>query len=203
MRLIDAEQFGVISLQGKSEDFIDGVKFMLDKIDEAPTVDGIPRCSTCQYWNDNLKYCTRNSQFMYSDDYCSDHIKIDESKYKWLYRLEAVDPKNGLWYNEKCELVWGIGKLPDCKTKDLPMDYDERYHKDGKNWYSSCSRKEDLSHWYSLQDALDLIANGFVFTRYLATEYVEYEQETTFIKETALAREVLDITDIWEDNKNG
>ena len=45
MRLIDAEQFGVISLQGKSEDFIEGVKFMLDKIDEAPTVDNIPRCS--------------------------------------------------------------------------------------------------------------------------------------------------------------
>ena len=133
-----------------------------------------------------------------------DYFKLTEHKEaKWLYRLEAVDPKNGLWYNEKCDLVWGIGKLPECKTKDLPMDYDERYHKDGKNWHSSCSRKEDLSHWYSLQDALDLIANGFVFTRYLATEYVEYEQETTFIKETALAREVLDITDIWEDNKNG
>ena len=77
------------------------------------------------------------------------------------------------------------------------MGYDERYHKDGKNWFSSCSNREDLSHWYSLQDALDLIANGFVFTRYLATEYVEYPNETTFIKETALKREVLDIKDIF------
>lgn len=116
---------------------------------------------------------------------------------KWLYRLEAVSPENGLWYNRDNKLVWGIGKLPNCQTKDLPMDYDERYHKDGRNWYSSCSRKEDLAHWYSLQDALDLIANGFVFTRYLATEYEEYELETTFIKETALAREVIDIKEIW------
>jgi hypothetical protein len=116
---------------------------------------------------------------------------------KWLYRLEAVNPKNGLWYNEDNELVWGIGKLANCKTKDLPMGYDERYHKDGRYWYSSCSRKEDLSHWYSLQDAIDLINNGFVFTRYLATEYVEYESETTFIKETSLEREVLNIEDIW------
>ena len=38
MRLIDADQFGVISLQGKSEDFIEGVMFMFDKIHEAPTV---------------------------------------------------------------------------------------------------------------------------------------------------------------------
>jgi hypothetical protein len=116
---------------------------------------------------------------------------------KWLYRLEAKDPNNGLWYNQKNELVWGIGKLENCKTKDLPMGYDERYHKDGRNWYSSCSHKEDLAHWYSLEDALELIKNGFVFTRYTATEYVEYENETTFIKETSFDREVLNIEDIW------
>ena len=116
---------------------------------------------------------------------------------KWLYRLESTDPNKGLWYNEKNELVWNIGELENCQTKNLPMDYDERYHKDGRNWHSACTRREDLSHWYSLEDANTLIANGFVFTRYLATEYVEYELETTFIKETALAREVLDINEIF------
>ena len=116
---------------------------------------------------------------------------------KWLYRLESKSKENGLWYNSKNELVWGISKLPNCKTKDLPMDYDERYHKDGRKWFSSCSRKEDLMHWYSVQDALDLIANGFVFTRYLATEYVEYELETTFIKETCLSREEISIEELF------
>ena len=119
------------------------------------------------------------------------------NKPKWLYRLESISPDNGLWYNAHGKLVWGIGNLPNCTTKDLPMDYDERYHKDGRLWFSSCSRREDLAHWYSLQDALDLISNGFVFTRYLATEYVEYEAETTFIKETSLCREVIDITTIF------
>lgn len=118
-------------------------------------------------------------------------------KAKWLYRLESKSPENGLWYNEYNQLVWGIGKLPNCKTKDLPMGYDERYHKDGRNWFSSCSCKEDLMHWYSVQDALDLIENGFVFTRYLATEYVEYESETTFIKETSLAREEISIEELF------
>ena len=123
-------------------------------------------------------------------------------KPKWLYRLESTDPKKGLWYNQKNELVWTIGELADCKTKDLPMDYDERYHKDGRNWFSSCSRKEDLTHWYSLKDANDLIAKGFVFTRYLATEYVEYPLETTFIKETSLKREVLDINSLFSEVQN-
>lgn len=117
---------------------------------------------------------------------------------KWLYRLESTDPNNGLWYNDDSKYIFGIGKLPECKTKDLPMGYDKRYHKDGRDWYSSCSRKEDLMHWYSLKDAVDLIESGFVFTRYLATEYVEYEMETTFIKETCLKREVIDIRDLFE-----
>ena len=118
---------------------------------------------------------------------------------KWVYRLEAVSPKNGLWYNEKGEMVWDIGKIEGCKTKDLPMDYDKRYHMYGWNWHSACSRIEDLAHWYSLEDALELIANGFVFTKYLATQYYEWEFETTFMKETCLKREILDIKEIWGD----
>ena len=117
---------------------------------------------------------------------------------KWLYRLESISPQNGLWYNANNELVWGIGKIPNCQTKDLPMGYDERYHKDGKCWFSSCSNIEDLAHWYSLEDAINLINDGFVFTKYLAVDYVEYENETTFLKETALERIVLDIKDIWK-----
>lgn len=116
---------------------------------------------------------------------------------KWLYRLESTTPDNGLWYNENSELVWGIGKLQNCKTKDLPMGYDARYHKDGKNWFSSCSNKEDLTHWYSVQDAIDLVENGFVFAKYLATEYVEYEFETTFLKESCLDREEIDVRELF------
>lgn len=118
---------------------------------------------------------------------------------KWLYRLESKTPDKGLWYNTNNKFVWNIGELPNCQTKNLPMDYDVRYHKDNRNWFSSCSKKEDLTHWYSLQDALDLIANGFVFTRYLATEYEEYELETCFIKETCLDREELDIKDLFKE----
>lgn len=116
---------------------------------------------------------------------------------KWLYRLESKSSDKGLWYNSKNEYVWNIGELENCKTKDLPMGYDERYHKDGKCWFSSCSKKEDLLHWYSLADTLTLIKNGFVFTRYLATEYVEYENETTFIKETCLQREEISIEELF------
>ena len=115
---------------------------------------------------------------------------------KWIYRLESKDDGNGLWYNSHGEYVFGIGETPNCTTKDLPMGHDERYVLDGKKWFSACSRKEDLLHWYSLENALDLIERGFVFTRYLAVDYHEYDVETTFLKETALKREEIDITEI-------
>ena len=117
---------------------------------------------------------------------------------KWLYRLESTDPEHGLWYRADGSWVWDLGTLPECKTKDLAMNYDERYRKDGRNWFSSCSNIEDLSHWYSLDDALELISRGYRFSKYLATEYVEYPLETTFIKETCLAREDIDIQSVFE-----
>ena len=98
---------------------------------------------------------------------------------KWLFRLEFKDSSCGLWYDGTGKWCFesGIGSISGCKTKTLPMDYDARYKQDGRDWFSSCSRKEDLMHWYSLEDAKELISKGFVFTRYLATEYHEYDQQ--------------------------
>lgn len=117
---------------------------------------------------------------------------------KWLYRLEAEDPNNGLWYNSDNEYVWGC---KDCKgeAKNLPMGYDERYHIDGKNWFSSCSNVEDLLHWYSKEDAEYLLSHGFVFTKYLALDYHEFELETVFLKETAEKREVIDFLSLFKE----
>jgi len=124
---------------------------------------------------------------------------------KWLYRLEFKDDSCGLWYNGKGGWCFedGIGALDDtCKTKTLPMDYDERYKQDGRDWFSSCSNKEDLLHWYSVKDAKTLLENGFVFTRYLATEYHEYDLETVFIKETSLYREEIDFFQLMAEYNN-
>lgn len=119
---------------------------------------------------------------------------------KWLYRLESTTTENGLWYNDKGEYVWGC-KGCSGDTKYYPMGYDERYRADGKSWYSSCSNKEDLLHWFSLEDFNYLIENGFVFLRYLATDYTEYPKETVFIKETALKREEIDINSLFGNER--
>lgn len=40
---------------------------------------------------------------------------------------------------------------------------------------------------------------GFVFTRYLAHDYHEFELETVFLKETAEKREVIDFLSLFKE----
>jgi len=116
---------------------------------------------------------------------------------KWLYRLESSDPKKGLWYNEAGNFVFNINDIENCVTRELPMGYDERYQQDGKQWFSSCTKLEDLTHWYSVENAKDLLANGFKFYKYLATDYHEYEKETVFLKDTHVTRIELEFEEVF------
>ena len=122
-------------------------------------------------------------------------------KPKWVYRFESTDPTNGLWYDNKGNFCFdkGIGSLDDsCKTKELPMGYDERYRQDGRMWFSSCTNQEDLTHWFSKEDARKLQEKGFKFYKYLATEYHEYPMETVFIKDTCIDRVEIDIDEFFK-----
>ena len=118
---------------------------------------------------------------------------------KWLYRMEAKEAQNGLWYNASGEFVFGIGELENCPTQELEMGYDERYQQGGKDWFSACTEASDLRHWYSVENAKDLLENGFVFTKYLAVDYVEYEKETVFLKETALDRVEITLEEVYKN----
>ncbi len=50
MRLIDADAFEVVSLEGVTEEFAEGAKYVLELLDKAPTVDAVPvvRCFECK-----------------------------------------------------------------------------------------------------------------------------------------------------------
>jgi len=116
---------------------------------------------------------------------------------KWLYRLESTDENQGLWYNSRGEFFLTLAELENCESWKMPMDYDWRYKQDGKDWFSSCTNTEDLTYWYSVQNAIDLIERGFRFYKYLATDYIEYDKETMFLKETCLDRVTLTVEEVF------
>lgn len=69
MRLIDADAFAVFRFTRKSEDFADGVMYVLDKIDEASTIEAEP--VRHGYWDmisDNQFWCTEcGNEFFLGD----------------------------------------------------------------------------------------------------------------------------------------
>ena len=111
-------------------------------------------------------------------------------KPRWFYRIEAISPDKGLWYNDHTDWVFdeGIALTKNSSSIELPMDYDPRYRKDGRLWHSACEDKEKMKYWFDPVDAHYLLSNGYRLYRYLATEYHIYENEVCFIKATALKR---------------
>lgn len=179
-------------------DDIEGIIPEIKEVKDSKMIDAIASSLTC----DSAEKCLNTFGVRLSDALAWLERQRSKMPPKWLYRLEYKDDSCGLWYDGNGNWCFnnGIGALGDsCITKNLPMDYDERYKQDGRSWFSSCSNKEDLLHWYSMEDAKTLLNNGFVFTRYLATEYHEYEKETVFIKETALFREEIDFFELKFD----
>lgn len=112
----------------------------------------------------------------------------------WLYRFEAVNPSDGFWYNDFNEWVFddNLYLFEDSPLIHAPMGYDPRYHKDSKTWYSSVPTKEKMRQWFRYEDMERFIRNGYVLYSYLAREYIHYESETCFVKDTAIDRRLLD-----------
>ena len=54
-RYIDTEKFDCVVLEGKSLEFIEGVEFVLDKIDNTPTADVVDREQYNELYEENLK----------------------------------------------------------------------------------------------------------------------------------------------------
>lgn len=63
MRLIDAD---------KLKDIISDT-WILDRIDEQPTVDAVPvvRCRNCKWWNSTDGVCRQNIDFWLPSSFCS------------------------------------------------------------------------------------------------------------------------------------
>lgn len=123
-----------------------------------------------------------------------------EKQPKWLYRLESIDENKGLWYTPNGEFVLTLKNVPGNETWKLPMGYDPRYKANDRDWFSACTNISDLTHWFSIEDVNYLLECGFRLTKWLATEYTEYEKETVFIKESCLDMKELTVENVFGKN---
>lgn len=68
----DAIDYRNDRLHDKSEEFLNGVIYMAQRIEEAPSID-IVRCQDCKYWVYHFNGCSRNpcTEPWYATDGCT------------------------------------------------------------------------------------------------------------------------------------
>ena len=103
-----------------------------------------------------------------------------------------------MWYDNEANFNPTIHTLcPNSIAKDFPMGVCEDHRRDGKKWYSAGKSKENMHHWFSKEDAENLVANGFVLFEYTVEEHFEKEHEILFTRESVIKTNVIDIKEIW------
>ena len=68
----DAIDYRKDKMHDKSSDFVDGVIYMAQRIEDAPSID-IVRCQDCKYWVYHFNGCSRNpcTEPWYATDFCN------------------------------------------------------------------------------------------------------------------------------------
>lgn len=118
-----------------------------------------------------------------------------------IYRIEHPTDKDGMWYNIKGEPKKQIHKLcPNGVAKDFPMPFNELHKKDGLNWCSAGGSVEQMNHWFSAEDAKNLLDNGYKLYELRVSEIQDLEKEVLFCREHIISTKEIELTEVWNIN---
>lgn len=109
----------------------------------------------------------------------------------WLYRFEHIDPTKGAWYNKNGNYCC---THPILKQLDMPYEPDVY-----KGIYkSACKDGKDLTYWIPEEAAKEMLAQGYICTKYLSTDYFFRDHgEVCFNKTNYLRKEVVSLTELY------
>lgn len=113
-----------------------------------------------------------------------------------LYRIQS--PKGqSLWYDIDGNWDPVIMTLTEGISRNLPMEFDTRYHTDGKNWFCACENKDSFQQWFSALDVTELIQMGYELLKLEVAEFVIEPYQALFTKEGVLSQSTLKIGDLF------
>ena len=114
------------------------------------------------------------------------------------YRIENQTAKHGIWRN--FDGTWNpiFSKLSDGQCKSLPMEDSDLYRVNGKQWFSSAPSKETLKHWFSKQDAIELIDLGYrVYEFELRDAKKVNDFEFIFTRDNIISQREIDYREVY------
>lgn len=99
-----------------------------------------------------------------------------------IFRIENPETMHGMWYQLNGDYDPFIKTLTEGISADLPMERHERYGALGQRWFSGCKDFEQLKHWFSNRDVIELNAAGYKLFRFEATEFQNEDNQTIFTR---------------------
>lgn len=118
-----------------------------------------------------------------------------------IYRIENEKTFNGMWYRKDGEFDPFIFKLTDGISKNLPMDFEERYSEGGMRWISAGGSVDQMKYWFSNLDAFELINNGYSLLELEVEQFKPEEHQVLFTRESIVNKREIPIDEIWDTSK--
>lgn len=118
-----------------------------------------------------------------------------------IFRIENEITNHGMWYRLDGTFDPFIKRLTEGKSKNLPMGFDEKFHKENLKWFSGCSNIADMQHWFSDLDAFELSVNGYKLYEFQSKQFIAEEHQTLFTREGILTKKEIPLETIWKINK--
>lgn len=114
-----------------------------------------------------------------------------------VFRIENPLSKHGMWYRADGTFDPFILKLTEGRSKHLPMEFDERYRKDG-NWFSAGASRKQMNQWFSPLDAFELTQNGYSLFEFTVDKYKVEEHQVLFLRGGIIKSESIPLEALWD-----
>ena len=103
---------------------------------------------------------------------------------KSIYRIEHPTADEGLWYSrDGCQTNFIVNRVKNALCRDMPMGFNQNIV---GGWISAAETVEQMNHWISLSDALQLSDAGFEMFEVQVPEYRHEYGHVVFRREDAI-----------------
>lgn len=113
-----------------------------------------------------------------------------------IYRIENEQTNHGMWYRIDGTYDPFIKTLTEGISAGLPMEFHERYTKDGFKWFSGCKSLEQLRHWFSDKDIEELLENGYRLYEIECNQCIVEDLQVLFTREGIVNKRELSLASV-------
>ena len=116
------------------------------------------------------------------------------------YRIEDPINKHGLWRDFDGKINPIFSKLTVGKCKDMPMEDNDFYRFNDKQWFSATDKPEKLTAWFDVMDVIEMERLGYKVFEFEILECRKVSNfEICFTRDSILGKRQIGSSKIWKD----